>query len=126
MNNNSNSKIPNIAKDIILYRDLHNYIRLLKRYRSEKISTLGFIRAFFRIYNNGYEIWMKTVKNSKELVLLNINKKAIGFDSEVLIYFEDKCHRIAEDIMNDRFVPEKEIELKNWAELMLYELQTYW
>ena len=120
------NKINNISKDMILYQDLHNYIRLLKRYKCEKISTLGFIQSFFRIYNEGYKRWMEIAENHEELILLDINKKALKFDAEVLIYFEDKCHRIAENIMSSTLTPEDEVELKNWSELMLDEMQTYW
>ena len=41
MNNNFNSKIPNITKDHVLSSDKHNYVCLLKAYGGDKITTRG-------------------------------------------------------------------------------------
>ena len=117
------NKLDSIGKDTILHADKKNYICLLKSYGRKKISTEGFIRSFFRIYHEAYKKWMQ-IESSEELIFLNV--KALGFDSEVLVYFEDKCYEVADNLTYGTLSKECELEFRYWTEDMLFELQNYW
>ena len=126
MTENFDFKIDSIAKDNILYADRRYYICLLKRYSYDKMTISGFMKGFYRIYHDGYRKWMKTSENFKELMLLDVNSKAIGFDSQVLKYWDHALEEVADDIRNSTFTAKRELAFRGWISLLLFEIQNYW
>lgn len=118
-------KFTSCIKDTLTYQRKRQFIKLLRRLSTNRISVTGFIYGFEKLSLASDQDYATTRQDFEKLIILQINQEAVGFQKDIIsnIYLACEQFRYQVSELDPDWL--SELDFRTFMDDLLFEIQVY-